>query len=271
MPGGGKSGEPLQAISVAASWDCDSGIRKGKSNTNIKQNFENGITGPSTVPTYCTLHLHKTQSSRFCIPTPRERPAFMGCLFSADEPKKKKVEKKEGKKEHRQNISPKGHLRWLGNRQLKRRRLAMFPNATPLAILASYMVTAVALAVCCIRVIRGHPPRASRPSAVSFTVFTTLSILSLATTWSYMFAYFRWSYLDWAASSSPPVDANQLRLGEWLHDTSLFKQAWFSALETPARAWWTLQIFGFCAIWSVMLSVQGKSLVLSAKYPSSLG
>ncbi|KXX75033.1 hypothetical protein MMYC01_207883 [Madurella mycetomatis] len=134
----------------------------------------------------------------------------------------------------------------------------MLPNATPLAILASYMVTAVALTVCCIRVIRGHPPQASRPSVSSFTVFTTLSVLSLATTWSYMFAYFRWSYLDWAANSSPVADANQPRLGEWLRDTSLFKQAWFSALETPARAWWTLQIFGFCAIWSVMLSVQAR-------------
>ncbi|GAB1316343.1 hypothetical protein MFIFM68171_06553 [Madurella fahalii] len=136
----------------------------------------------------------------------------------------------------------------------------MLSNAASLAILASYMITAVALTARCIRVIQRHPLQATRPSAVSLTLFTALAIFSLATTWSYMFAYFRWSYFDWAASSSnlTVTDASQLRLGEWLRDTSLFKQAWFSALETPARAWWTLQIFGFCAIWSVMLSVQAR-------------
>lgn len=139
---------------------------------------------------------------------------------------------------------------------------AMTSNIKPLAILASYMATAVALTIRCIAIARDRRSQkaVARPAVVA--LFATLAAVSLAATWSYMFAYFRWSYLDWAARSPAAAAAaedeqQQLRLGEWLRETSLFRQAWFSALETPARAWWTLQIFGFCAIWSVMLSVQG--------------
>ncbi|KAK0726285.1 hypothetical protein B0T21DRAFT_293626 [Apiosordaria backusii] len=134
----------------------------------------------------------------------------------------------------------------------------MVSNARPLAILASYMVTAAALTIRCIGIVRRHPAQKTKRSPASLALFGALAAISLATTWSYMFAYFRWSYFDWAATSSTVTSDGQLYLGEWLRDTSLFKQAWFSALETPARAWWTLQIFGFCAIWSVMLSVQAK-------------
>ncbi|KAK4177121.1 hypothetical protein QBC36DRAFT_300505 [Triangularia setosa] len=135
----------------------------------------------------------------------------------------------------------------------------MVSNARPLTILASYMVTAAALTIRCNGIIRRHPSQKAKRNPASLALFGALAAISLATTWSYMFAYFRWSYFDWAANnaSGATIDG-QLHLGEWLRDTSLFKQAWFSALERPARAWWTLQIFGFCAIWSVMLSVQAK-------------
>ncbi|KAK0667827.1 hypothetical protein QBC41DRAFT_132694 [Cercophora samala] len=135
----------------------------------------------------------------------------------------------------------------------------MVSNARPLAILASYMVTAAVLTIRCIGIVRRHPTQKAKRSAASLALFGSLAAISLATTWSYMFGYFRWSYFDWAANAAPNATADgELHLGEWLRDTSLFKQAWFFALETPARAWWTLQIFGFCAIWSVMLSVQAK-------------
>ncbi|KAK4199171.1 hypothetical protein QBC40DRAFT_85256 [Triangularia verruculosa] len=134
----------------------------------------------------------------------------------------------------------------------------MVSNARPLAILASYMVTAAALTVRCISIVRHHPAQKAKRNPAALALFSTLAAISLATTWSYMFAYFQWSYFDWAANAPNTTIDGQLHLGEWLRDTSLFKQAWFSALETPARAWWTLQIFGFCAIWSVMLSVQGQ-------------
>ncbi|KAK2057014.1 hypothetical protein LY76DRAFT_119883 [Colletotrichum caudatum] len=99
------------------------------------------------------------------------------------------------------------------------------------------------------------------PSPQATLGFCFLAVSSLATTWYYMFRFFEWLYTQWAmmrachnsVAASGSVEEG-LRLGEWLRDTSLFKQAWVSTLETGPRAWWTLQIFGFCANWSVLLA-----------------
>ncbi|KAL4731379.1 hypothetical protein ACLX1H_000345 [Fusarium chlamydosporum] len=72
-----------------------------------------------------------------------------------------------------------------------------------------------------------------------------------------MFCFFQWSYQQWESTHLEKLDS-ELHLGEWLRDTTLFKQAWVSTLEQPPRAWWSLQIFAFCAIWSVMLAWQDK-------------
>jgi hypothetical protein len=71
-----------------------------------------------------------------------------------------------------------------------------------------------------------------------------------------MFRFFAWSYRQWQLSSTLQPQDGQLHLGSWLRDTSLFEQAWVSTLETAPRAWWSMQIFGFCALFSVMLAVQ---------------
>ncbi|KAL0940507.1 uncharacterized protein CTRU02_203270 [Colletotrichum truncatum] len=146
-------------------------------------------------------------------------------------------------------------------------------NARPLAIFTGYMVLAAALTAKSFAIIRSQrkrnassPPQdgsagsSARRRAIS--VFSLLAALSLATTWYHMFRFFEWSYDQWAITH-PVVAATTenpegLRLGEWLRDTSLFKQAWASTLETGPRAWWSLQIFGFCANWSVLLAVQAR-------------
>lgn len=81
-----------------------------------------------------------------------------------------------------------------------------------------------------------------------------------------MFSYFSWSYNDWKIARlavGMPVlgDGN---IGDWLHDTKLFKQAWASTLSSPDRAWWSLQIFGFCANWSVTVGIQCEYPLLSS-------
>ncbi|KAH7136367.1 hypothetical protein EDB81DRAFT_656986 [Dactylonectria macrodidyma] len=136
-------------------------------------------------------------------------------------------------------------------------------NTRPIAILAGYMATAAALTAWCISIIRSRPAvaglsaseKSRRRTAVA--VFGVLAALSLATTWYHMFRFFQWSYLQWAASH-PLDDPSALYLGRWLRDTGLFRQAWASTLETRPRAWWSTQIFGFCANWSVMLATQSK-------------
>ncbi|POR37077.1 Uncharacterized protein TPAR_02725 [Tolypocladium paradoxum] len=146
-------------------------------------------------------------------------------------------------------------------------------NARPVAVFAGYMVAAAVLTAASITTVcagastrrhRGHGRSAShahRPRA-AIVAFAALAVLSLATTWRHMFGFFRWSYLEWAASrgqlAAEQTPLSELRLGEWLRDTTLFKQAWAATLETPARAWWSLQVFGCCANWSVTLAVQAK-------------
>lgn len=49
-----------------------------------------------------------------------------------------------------------------------------------------------------------------------------------------MLRFFGWSFGAWAAARGAS-DA-ELRLGDWLRDTALFRQAWAVTLETPARA-----------------------------------
>ncbi|KAH0421166.1 hypothetical protein CcaCcLH18_13599 [Colletotrichum camelliae] len=146
-------------------------------------------------------------------------------------------------------------------------------NVRPWTIFTGYMILAAALTIKSIAIIRSQrksslarpaqddPGRSARRRAVP--VFGILAVVSLATTWYHMFRFFEWSYQQWAIShvfAGVGITGGEggLRLGEWLRDTSLFKQAWASTLETGPRAWWSLQIFGFCANWSVLLAVQAQ-------------
>lgn len=134
-------------------------------------------------------------------------------------------------------------------------------NARPLGIFAGYMILAAALTAKSIAIVRNGVSRRTEAHMhqrrLAILVFSVLAAVSLATTWYHMFCFFQWSYTEWAKTRSLS-HPEQLYLGEWLRDTALFKQAWASTLETPSRAWWCLQIFGFCANWSVMLAAQGE-------------
>ncbi|KAM6509914.1 hypothetical protein FALCPG4_017550 [Fusarium falciforme] len=135
-------------------------------------------------------------------------------------------------------------------------------NARPIGILVGYLLTCAALTARCLHLLWHRSKISPRQDAShrrnAILVFSALAAVSLATTWYHMFCFFQWSYQQWALSAPAGLDADKLHLGEWLRDTTLFKQAWVSTLERPPRAWWSLQIFGFCAIWSIMLAAQSK-------------
>ncbi|CEI61589.1 hypothetical protein FVEN_g9327 [Fusarium venenatum] len=130
-------------------------------------------------------------------------------------------------------------------------------NARPIAILAGYLVACAALAAICISTIyrQAVSSKAASRRRYAIIVFSALAALSLATTWYHMFCFFKWSYQQWESTRLDKLD-DELHLGEWLRDTKLFKQAWVSTLEQPQRVFWSLQIFAFCANWSVMLAWQ---------------
>ncbi|RTE80729.1 hypothetical protein BHE90_004763 [Fusarium euwallaceae] len=131
-------------------------------------------------------------------------------------------------------------------------------NARPIGILVGYLLTCAVLTARCIHLLWDRSKVSTSHRRNAILVFSALAAVSLATTWYHMFCFFQWSYEQWALSAPVGLDADKLYLGEWLRDTTLFKQAWVSTLERPPRAWWSLQIFGFCAVWSIMLASQSK-------------
>jgi hypothetical protein len=129
-------------------------------------------------------------------------------------------------------------------------------NVRPISILGGYLLTAALLTWRATSIIASQRARKSTiPARLrrKSLVFSLLAVISLATTWYYMFSFFAHSYSQWALARAIPVQLNSLHLGPWLRDTSLFKQAWGTAMETDARFWWTQQIFGFCSAWSIIL------------------
>ncbi|KAJ5312500.1 hypothetical protein N7508_003330 [Penicillium antarcticum] len=99
---------------------------------------------------------------------------------------------------------------------------------------------------------------------IQFVTFIALSIVSIATTWHYMFALFAHSYRNWEAAQPPKQQvlielAPRLAKWEfWLRDTKLFQEAWECVSATPARSWWSEQIFEWTIGWSLFLGVMGR-------------
>lgn len=152
-------------------------------------------------------------------------------------------------------------------------------------ILLSYLTVAATLTALALRAIiqqarrpRPSPSLLPQPSYIGAKlVFSILAIVSLVTTWYHMFAFFDWSYLRFVASSplntitntltsmpptvwdvlKPSGTPERARIEAWLADTQLFAQAWGAALDSMARAWWTLQIFPFATAMGLWLGLQG--------------
>lgn len=104
-----------------------------------------------------------------------------------------------------------------------------------------------------------------------------------------MFAFFAHSYRAWAGSqqsqsqqlllaaaataasgSSTSSDIGSVgsgaqsistifKLEMWLRDAKLFREAWETVIESPARFWWSGQIFLWATGWGLFLGVMGMS------------
>lgn len=54
-----------------------------------------------------------------------------------------------------------------------------------------------------------------------------------------------------------------LRMGDWLRDTSLFKEAWLYVVANEQRWWWSAEVCAFTvAPWALFLYVEGAQLHL---------
>lgn len=141
------------------------------------------------------------------------------------------------------------------------------------SILSFYLTSCAALTIkILLNIYRRYQVRKTqlywhRSHGRQFVVFIALSILSIATTWYYMFAFFTHSYRSWEAGQSPTQQAlikvaPFLEKWEmWLRDRKLFLEAWESVFATPARTWWSGQIFLWTIGWSFFLGVMGLYFV----------
>jgi amino acid transporter len=142
-----------------------------------------------------------------------------------------------------------------------------FEDHRSLSILAFYLTLCATLALnICIKIYRRYKIRKVRASWSSthgpiFTLFLILAAVSLATTWYYMFAFFQHSYNSWLAEQGSAqqalieAESYPVKWELWLRDRKLFREAWESVSETPAKFWWSGQIFLWTIGWSLFLGV----------------
>lgn len=91
------------------------------------------------------------------------------------------------------------------------------------------------------------------------SLFLLLSVISLATTWTYMFKFFFYSYNEWklATNYTEPVSLNSISL--WLDKVSLFDSAWRQVSVGDWQWLWSHQLCSLTvAVWTPILAIEGN-------------
>lgn len=70
-----------------------------------------------------------------------------------------------------------------------------------------------------------------------------------------------WSFENYQLGLSNPGSHDLLHdLASWLHETSLFEEAWSLVCLHPVNWWWSEQLCLFTAgVWTVFITVEGMS------------
>ncbi|GAA5912843.1 uncharacterized protein JCM6883_004848 [Sporobolomyces salmoneus] len=88
-------------------------------------------------------------------------------------------------------------------------------------------------------------------------LFLALSVLSLLTTWTYMFKYFQHSFKE--AAFERGIAMADFSTREWLEDVSLFNEAWGYVCQTAGRYWWSEQLmYWTTGPLAMLMSVEGR-------------
>ena len=161
-------------------------------------------------------------------------------------------------------------------------------NSRPLSLLGGYLVLASALTGLIsydvfYKAFRALPPSQDTRHRQSnrekhLQLFALLALISLATACYHVLHYFALSYRVWAYEMGemlPPTVWGEdgyiafgtlgLSLGRWLHDTSVFRDAWEIVIERSRRYWWSQQIFLGAAVWCVFVGIEGEPLVIALR------
>jgi hypothetical protein len=155
-----------------------------------------------------------------------------------------------------------------------------------IGIFGSYLSTCVLLTGLIVRdLFKQHNLRRNRGSSsgqatssslTSILAFSICATVSLGITWYYMLSFFSLSYRTWALQHgiSLPTWPNNIeglvqclkliRLGAWLKDVQLFRDAWEVAMESHSRLLWSQPIFFITTTWAFFVGERGMT---SPTYP----
>ncbi|ORX59562.1 hypothetical protein DM01DRAFT_1317660 [Hesseltinella vesiculosa] len=97
-------------------------------------------------------------------------------------------------------------------------------------------------------------------ATMPFAVFVGLAAASFVATWYFMFAYFGYSFGMWRLQMELQHEPWTLNIiSHWLHDISLFDEAWRTVSTGDWQWLWSIQICAFTvAVWMPLMALEGS-------------
>ncbi|KAJ3888476.1 hypothetical protein GG344DRAFT_89929 [Lentinula edodes] len=129
-----------------------------------------------------------------------------------------------------------------------------------LAVFASYFsIIAVILGILLKILLRQHVLQKNILNRKRATLFFLLAIGSFIHTWYYMFRFMQWSLNDYETKVGTFDGTYVDRLGNWLINTALFEQAWYTVCSGPVNWWISQQLCSYTVgAWTIFIFVEGK-------------
>jgi hypothetical protein len=122
------------------------------------------------------------------------------------------------------------------------------------AILASYFILIFAL----LWRVKDQLKKTYANCNPEIVLFILLSLVSLLSTWTYMFKFFAHSYREWkqTVGFTAPLSINSMSY--WLKDVSLFDSAWRQVCVGVWQWLWSHQICTLTvSVWTPILAIEG--------------
>ena len=119
---------------------------------------------------------------------------------------------------------------------------------------------------------RSSSEQATSTYLTSILAFSICAAVSLGVTWYYMLGFFSLSYRTWALQHGIDLPTRPhnieslgqwlklIRLGAWLKDVQLFRDAWEVTMESHSRLVWSQPIFFIATSWAFFVGERGMSI-----------
>jgi hypothetical protein len=136
----------------------------------------------------------------------------------------------------------------------------MITYPVDIAILAGYFALIFGLLGCILPfVAKAWASSTWKFSTSPQSAFLAYAAFALLTTWTYMFKYFNYSYLQWYSAAEVRPESLLDALSQWLHSVSLLDDAWRTVSVGTIQWLWSHQLCAFTSsVWMPFLAIEGK-------------